>query len=46
MIQDNNPLTDFYTLSPDKQAEVIDFILRLKKSNPIVKNSGKKLLGY
>lgn len=31
MIQDNHLLNDFYALSPDKQAEVIDFIQRLKQ---------------
>lgn len=31
MIQDNHLLNDFHALSPDKQAEVIDFIQRLKQ---------------
>ena len=31
MIQDNNLIDDFHALSPEKQAEVIDFIQRLKQ---------------
>lgn len=31
MMQDNHLLNDFHALSPDKQAEVIDFIQRLKQ---------------
>lgn len=45
MIQDDDPLNDFYTLSPDKQAEVIDFIVRLKKKQSDSQKQWKELAG-
>jgi len=43
MIQDNNLMDDFNSLSPDEQAKVIDFIKRLKsKQNAAKKQPAKQ----
>jgi hypothetical protein len=45
VIQDNHLLNDFYTLSPDKQAEAIDFIQRLKQSENAPSRKWQEIAG-
>jgi hypothetical protein len=45
MFQDNNLINDFHSLSPDKQAEVIDFIQRLKQRQNAPNRKWKEIAG-